>query len=104
MRRSLSVDLNRDRDYPRAGTSYYRNRWSWRAMLSNESVAAPFGIYEGRAAFALTALIKAHFPTRFGKKVDTVPSTGLPVAQVRRISVRRGPDYRGDRYQGLAGR
>ena len=70
LRRSLDITLNRDRDYPRFPSEYFRTRWSWRTMLTNESDDRPFGIYEGRAAFAVTGLLKAHAPRLFGKRVD----------------------------------
>ena len=49
---------------------FFRSRWTWRTLLTNEGKKAPFAIYEGRAAFSLTALMKAHFPRLFGKRVE----------------------------------
>ena len=69
-RRELRVELDRDRHYPRFSGTYFRNRWAWRTTLVNEGDKAPFGIYAGRAAFSLTALVKAHFPRLFGRRVQ----------------------------------
>lgn len=69
MRRELDINLNRDRHYPRVSPEYFRKRWTWRTMLTNEAPNKPFAIYEGQAAFAVTALIKAHLPRVFGKDV-----------------------------------
>lgn len=69
MRRELYITLNRDRDYPLFSDEYYRRRWTWRTMLTNEGTDKPFGIFEGHSAFSITAFIKAHFPRLFGKRV-----------------------------------
>ncbi len=69
-RREIDITLNRDRDYPRFSTKYLRRRWSWRTMLSLAGEPAPFGIFEGDAAFGTPALIAAHFPGRFVKFLE----------------------------------
>ncbi len=69
-RRELHLELNRDRDYPRFSGEFFRNRWTWRTLLTNEGKKAPFAVYEGRAAFSLTAPVKAHFPRLFGQRAE----------------------------------
>ena len=69
MRRELHIELNRDRDCPFFSNAYFRRRWTWRTMFTNESPDKPFGIYEGHSAFSITALIKAHFPSLFGSRI-----------------------------------
>ena len=73
VRRGLHLELNRDRDYPRFSTAYFRRRWRWRALLTNEGATKPFGIYEGDAAFGITAFLVSHLPRRFGKRVGPQP-------------------------------
>lgn len=46
--RTQDLKLDRDRDYPRFSTEYFRRRWHWEA-----------GDKEGEAAFAITALFAA---------------------------------------------
>ena len=74
MRRELGIELNRDRDYPLFSKEYFRRRWIWRTILTNEGSNKPFRVYEGNSAFAIIGLIKAHFPRLFGTRVRSQSS------------------------------
>lgn len=53
--------IDRDRDYPRFSTEYYRRRWHWEA-----------GEKEGDAAFAATALVAALKANRSQRQSSSV--------------------------------